>query len=427
MKKLIRSHKIISIAVLLIILTGAYQFLFKGIGEPTSHQITLPYRHYDYLQRLSTLRREPLQESIKFLYANVEESGNNWIDKRFPDRKHPPVIIKINKAKSLSLIQHIRKWGHKRLARLHLSPKVVEISDENGLVDEASLIRRIQGLPSDIRPITDGPYSLDVKFEDEGPYTIIHILGYKIYDFKNEGNSLALKGIYRLVEDKFPFKMTMEQYDVYRRAGSQLWQLVQQRSEQTMPKEGETAMDVGAHVGYRALAMHYCVGDKGKVYAIEVEDENFGLLKKNAEANNLKNFIPIQEAVDSIGRTATLYTRNKKSMAHGLRSFESIEDPSMMGGKNSTNFVQSVVTITMDDLFKKYDIEKVDNMHVSVTGHEVEVLKGINSILPQLKKVRVSCPYSTKGIPNIETAKELLQQKGFSNFRTHGAAVIGER
>jgi len=221
--------------------------------------------------------------------------------------------------------------------------------------------------------------------------------------------------------------MSLEQYDIYRRAGSQFWRLIYNNNQETMPKSGEISMDVGAHIGYRALAMHYCAGSNGKVYAIEVEDENYKLLKKNIEANDLKNMFPIQEAVDFTSRNTTLYTRDKQSMAHGLKSFESIDDPSAIDRKQVNNFTKEVRTLSLDDLFSKYAIEKVDNMHVSVTGHEIEVLNGINIILPQLKKIRVSCPYKTDGIPNIETAKEILEQKGFSNFNIHGSAIIGER
>jgi len=358
-------------------------------------KITLPYRHYYYLKILSSLRRETVQQAIDFLCENVEESDNNWIDTRFAHYNKPAVDIDITNVKTN--------------------------------VNKDSLMRKIQALPPGIKPITDGPYSLDIKFEEDEHYTIICLLGYKIYDFKRDDEEITnLPPIYRLVEDKFPFSMTTQQYDVYRRVGSQFWRLIRDKDQETMPQEGEVAMDVGCYVGLRALAMHYCVGSKGMVYAIEVEDENYKLLKKNIEENNLKNMIPIQEAVDFTSRTATLYTRGPQSMSHGLKNFENIEDPALISA-NWTSYRKEVATITMDALFKKYAIEKVDNMHISVTGHEIEVLNGINAILPKLKKVRVSCPYKTDGIPNIETAKEILEQKGFSNFNTHGSAILGER
>ena len=302
-------------------------------------KITLPYRHYYYLKILSSLRRETVQQAIEFLYANMDESADNWIDTRFAHYDKPAVDIDITNVKYS--------------------------------INEISLMRKIQALPPGIKPITDGPYSLDFKFEEDGLYTTIHLLGYKIYDFKRSDEEISYNPpIYRLIKDKFPFSMTMQQYDVYRRVGSQFWRLIRDKDQETMPQEGEIAMDVGAYVGLRALAMHYCVGSKGKVYAIEVEDENYKLLKKNVEENNLKNMIPIQEAIDFTSRMATLYTRDKQSMAHGLKKFESIEDPAIPNPAKSI-FTSEVETLTMDSLFEKYSIEKVDNMHISVTGHEI--------------------------------------------------------
>ena len=358
-------------------------------------KITLPYRHYYYLKILSSLRRETVQQAIEFLYANIDESADNWINTRFAHYDKPAVDI--------------------------------DVSSIRAKVNEISLMRKIQALPPGIKPVTDGLYSLDIKFEEDEHYTIICLLGYKIYDFRRRDDEIInVPPIYNLVKDKFPFSMTTQQYDVYRRVGSQFWRLIRDNDQETMPQEGGISMDVGCYVGLRALAMHYCVGPNGKVYAIEVEDENYKLLKRNIEVNHLKNIFPIQEAVDFTSRTATLYTRRPQSMSHGLKNFKDIEDPTILTA-NWTSYRKEVATITMDDLFKKYAIEKVDNMHISVTGHEIEVLNGINTILPQLKKVRVSCPYKTNGIPNIETAKEILEQKGFSNFTIHGSAIIGER
>lgn len=358
-------------------------------------KLLLPYRHYYYLKILSDLRRESIQEAIEYLYANVDENTDNWIDVRFSHFDKPDVEINVESVKST--------------------------------ITEKTLMQRIQGLPPEIRPVTDGPYSLDVKFEEENDYIITHLLGYKIYDFREHRNLERISRIFPLIQDKFPFKMSLNQYGAYRDAGSQFWRLVQERDREIMPLPGDTAMDVGAHIGYRALAMHHCVGSQGKVYAIEVEDENYKLLQKNVEANNLKNMIAIQEAVDATSRVTTLYSRDRRSMAHGLRSFESIEDPSAIDRKNNvTQFMKEVTSITLDSLFDKYKIDDVNVMHISVTGHETEVLKGIHSILPNLKTVRVSCPYRTDGVPNIMTAKEILEQKGFSNFRTHGSAVIAD-
>jgi hypothetical protein len=152
-------------------------------------KISLSYPHYYYLNVLRLLRRETTQQAIEFLYSNVEENSDNWIDKRFAHYSDRP-------------------------------PKEIDVSSLDFKVNEASLMQRIQGLPSGIKPVTDGPYSLDVSFEEDAGYTIINLLGYKIYDFKKTDQEISYDlPRYRLIEDKFPFAMTMQQYYVYRRAG----------------------------------------------------------------------------------------------------------------------------------------------------------------------------------------------------------------
>lgn len=359
-----------------------------------SMKISMPYRHYYYLKILADLRRETISDAIRYLFNNFDESSDRWIEKRFAHFDRPVLEFRV---------------------------------DEDLLnVNIESVMKRLESLPSGIRPITDGPYETDVKFFEDDESQGIEILGYKICDFKKEVNWEKMSSIYALVKDKFPFEMTARQFEIYRRVGSQFWRLTQDRDRETMPLAGHTAMDVGAYVGQRALAMHYCTGKTGRVYAIEVEDENFKLLKKNAEINSFDNFIPIQEATDEIPRITQLYTRDSQSMSHGLRPFEDIEDPERLHG-NQTMKSKEVQTKTLDQIFHEQGITHMDVIHISVTGHEIPVLKGMNALLPTLRTLRVSCPYKSNGIPNIDTAQEILEAKGFGNFSRHGAALICEK
>ncbi|MBC22592.1 MAG: hypothetical protein CMJ32_01575 [Phycisphaerae bacterium] len=358
-------------------------------------QIELPYRHFYYLTILKNLRRIDHSAAIEYLFNNVEENSNNWIDERYKHFDRP--------------------------ARL------LEVSDSAGAYPMESLMKRIQGLPPEIRPVTDGPYTQDLSFDVDGDHIVVSMLGYKICDFREHRNKERVARILPLVEDLLPMPMTPDQYGVYRDVGSQFWRLVQERDRESMPGEGETAMDVGAHIGYRALAMHACVGESGKVYAIEVEDENYEVLLKNIRINQLDNFFGIQAAVDSIPRKATLHSRDPRSMAHGLRSFEEIQDPSAIDRKdNLTSYTKEVQSTTLDEVISSNGIESIDNMQISVTGHEIEVVVGINTVLPRIKSIQVSCPYYRNGIPSEMFVMELLKAKGFGNFRKKGSATIAD-
>lgn len=59
--------------------------------------------------------------------------------------------------------------------------------------------------------------------------------------------------------------------------------------EKGLLKEGNTALDIGANIGYYALIESKLVGKTGKVYAVEPVSKNIRLLKKNIALNKLCN------------------------------------------------------------------------------------------------------------------------------------------
>ena len=62
-------------------------------------------------------------------------------------------------------------------------------------------------------------------------------------------------------------------------------------------QKGNIVVDVGAGIGEFALLASELVGPEGKVIAIEPSPDDFVTLKKNLEANNCKNVIPVNKAV----------------------------------------------------------------------------------------------------------------------------------
>lgn len=56
-------------------------------------------------------------------------------------------------------------------------------------------------------------------------------------------------------------------------------------------RHGMTVIDLGANIGYYTLIASKLVGESGKVYAFEPEPDNFNILVKNININNLKNVV----------------------------------------------------------------------------------------------------------------------------------------
>jgi len=55
------------------------------------------------------------------------------------------------------------------------------------------------------------------------------------------------------------------------------------------PREGETVVDAGAHIGFFSLRAASLVGQRGIVYSFEPTSENYSLLQENIRINGLGN------------------------------------------------------------------------------------------------------------------------------------------
>lgn len=66
-----------------------------------------------------------------------------------------------------------------------------------------------------------------------------------------------------------------------------------QMRKQLGVKPGMVVCDMGCGNGYHTLPLAEMVGEKGKVYAVDVQPEMIEMLKRNIESKGLKNIVPI--------------------------------------------------------------------------------------------------------------------------------------
>jgi len=63
--------------------------------------------------------------------------------------------------------------------------------------------------------------------------------------------------------------------------------------EALQPKEGEKILDVGTGSGWQTCLLSYCVGEKGKIVTMEINEQIYNFARKNIEKFNFKNIIQI--------------------------------------------------------------------------------------------------------------------------------------
>lgn len=141
-----------------------------------------------------------------------------------------------------------------------------------------------------------------------------------------------------------------------------------QRMLDRLVKPGATVVDVGANIGYNTVYAARCVGDKGRVYALEPAQDNLAVLYGNLFANHLANVVVLPYAAGSRREVKPFFLRGEVSAVNSL--FQE----SFYAAVTETVAVQIV---PLDDLIPHApDLVKID-----VEGAELEVLQGMTRIL----------------------------------------------
>ena len=89
---------------------------------------------------------------------------------------------------------------------------------------------------------------------------------------------------------------------------------------------GQTAIDLGANIGYFTLLLAQLVGQDGQVVAFEPDPENFQLLERNVRANGYTNVAVRREAVADYSGRAPLFLSDVNPGDHGLADADNRRD-----------------------------------------------------------------------------------------------------
>jgi len=130
-------------------------------------------------------------------------------------------------------------------------------------------------------------------------------------------------------------------------------------------KQGMTAFDVGANLGYLTYFLCSKIGPTGRVFSFEPDPDNWRELSENIRSNNIAFCQPMHTAVGSFdGMIPFLYGHNGHVDT----------DP---GGKPNSAIV------ALDSFVRKHSIAGVDLIKVDVEGFELDVLTGLSQILSE--------------------------------------------
>lgn len=178
-------------------------------------------------------------------------------------------------------------------------------------------------------------------------------------------------------------------------------------------KEGMRVVDIGANIGYYALIEAQVVSNKGKVYTIEPEPNNFKLLNKNVQINNFGDVIEtFQMAIADKDGHSKLYL-SAKSNLHSL----------LPNSENENDYC-IVETTTLDNFLRGK--APVDFIRMDVEGFEYEIIEGATKTLERKGPLKLFIEFHPYAIEARDLSLKMLLRK-LAHFGFKPITVVKER
>jgi len=188
----------------------------------------------------------------------------------------------------------------------------------------------------------------------------------------------------------------------------------------TILKPGDSAVDVGGHIGFFTMHMAAAVGPEGRVYAFEPLETNAALLERSVAENGFGDRVKfLRAAVGASAGTATL--------TFPLETLNSGGAYLLRGTPLAGNQRREVPLVSLDTLDLRRPVRFIK---MDVEGAEPQVLRGAAHILAEDRPVILSELHATQlerasGV----TADQFLAQIEAFGYRAHRIerGVIGAR
>jgi FkbM family methyltransferase len=145
-------------------------------------------------------------------------------------------------------------------------------------------------------------------------------------------------------------------------------------------REGATAIDVGANIGFFTLLMARAVGENGKVLAVEPGPMSYALLNKNLQINRYKNVSLYNIAISNEARTTEFFL---------CRTGES--DNRLFATPSEARDVVSIDVNTIDSIAENM---KVDLVKIDIQGSELLALQGMKKVIKNNPHIKILMEYS---------------------------------
>ena len=201
--------------------------------------------------------------------------------------------------------------------------------------------------------------------------------------------------------------------------------------------DGEViALDIGANIGYFSLCIANALGPRARIYAVEPDPGDLGLLERNVERNGYADRIEIERY--TVGGMVGQAELRRHDQPNRHMVIADSEAPSAAATARravaSSDDSISVPQVTVERFLEDRAItpESVGVIRMNLEGYEAETFAGMESVLaaagPTLVHVEIHPRYLTD--ESIGTIRALLETNGFeiaSTVASEGRYSVYER
>ncbi|HJX73821.1 MAG TPA: FkbM family methyltransferase [Candidatus Deferrimicrobiaceae bacterium] len=211
------------------------------------------------------------------------------------------------------------------------------------------------------------------------------------------------------VHTRFGFDVVTDEGDALRLRGRYYYEKEVTEIIVAEVRPGETAVDVGAMIGYHTLSLARAVGPGGRVWAFEPLPSHFKVMKSNLELNSAWNCGAVLAAASARTGSTTLHLSGRNAADNAI--FRTGEPRVQI----------EVKAWRLDEFFGEHCAD-VSFMKVDTQGAESMVLSGAGRILEN-RGLRMVVEYYPKGLAQAgSSGPELMRtirEAGFEAFEVN--------
>lgn len=172
--------------------------------------------------------------------------------------------------------------------------------------------------------------------------------------------------------------------------------------------EGDTAIDVGAHIGHHSLSMRQSVGDSGIVFPIEPHPENAKNIRRTINRNGWQNVELVETALGKDRATRKLLENPGNTGGSTLQTRPLSEYPQI----KSEGSEFEVESRPLSNFLVEYSIDSVDLLKIDIEGGEFDVLTDIEEHLEKISTILIETHTHKLDTYEISEIYNILTNRG---------------